>query len=177
MSDSDDDTSHRVIDEEDHDGDLNEPNDEEDDEGNRIDCEEDPTAMYEQANMAADAHAMSAAVNQEDNAQQTIIVSGAKLQGLGRARVGDERITNRLMTKFERARILGTRAQQISMNAPVLSTMEGEVDPLEIAQKELRDRKIPIIIRRILPDNSYEDWKVEELEVDFDRIPDSRYAN
>jgi len=73
------------------------------------------------------------------------------------------KITTPYMTKYERARILGTRALQISMNAPILVPLEGETDPLEIAIKELSQRKIPLIIRRYLPDGSYEDWKVSEL--------------
>ena len=76
------------------------------------------------------------------------------------------RITTRYLTKYERARVLGTRALQISMNAPVMVELDGETDPLRIAQKELRERKIPIIIRRYLPDNSYEDWKIDELIID-----------
>ncbi|GMH49582.1 hypothetical protein TrVE_jg2007 [Triparma verrucosa] len=76
------------------------------------------------------------------------------------------RITTQFLTKYERARILGTRALQISMNAPVMVSLEGETDPLKIAMKELRERKIPIIIRRYLPDDSYEDWRIEELIVD-----------
>lgn len=50
-----------------------------------------------------------------------------------------------------------------SMNAPILVPLEGETDPLEIAIKELSQSKIPLIIRRYLPDGSYEDWKVSEL--------------
>jgi len=73
------------------------------------------------------------------------------------------RITTRYMTKYERARILGTRALQISMNAPVMVELNGESDPLEIAMKELREKKIPFTVRRYLPDGSYEDWSVEEL--------------
>lgn len=69
-----------------------------------------------------------------------------------------QRITTRFMTKYERARILGTRALQLSMNAPPMVELEGETDPLQIAMKELRERKIPLIIRRYLPDRSYEDW-------------------
>lgn len=48
--------------------------------------------------------------------------------------------------------MLGTRALQISMNAPVMVQLDGETDPLEIAMKELRDKKIPFTIRRYLPD-------------------------
>ncbi|KAG8991299.1 DNA-directed RNA polymerases I II and III subunit RPABC2 [Tulasnella sp. 427] len=73
------------------------------------------------------------------------------------------RVTTPYMTKYERARILGTRALQISMNAPILVPLEGETDPLEIAIKELSQRKIPLIIRRYLPDGSFEDWSVSEL--------------
>lgn len=40
---------------------------------------------------------------------------------------------------------------------------EGETDPLQIAMKELRERKIPLLIRRYLPDGSFEDWAVDEL--------------
>ncbi|PIA46787.1 hypothetical protein AQUCO_01500378v1 [Aquilegia coerulea] len=76
------------------------------------------------------------------------------------------RKTSKYMTKYERARILGTRALQISMNAPVMVELEGETDPLEIAMKELQARKIPFTIRRYLPDGSYEDWGVDELIVE-----------
>jgi len=77
-----------------------------------------------------------------------------------------DRVTTRYLTKYERARILGTRALQISMNAPVMVDLDGMTDPLHIAAKELRERVIPIVIRRYLPDGSYEDWKVDELIVD-----------
>jgi len=84
----------------------------------------------------------------------------------GEARSDKPRKTTKYMTKYERARVLGTRALQISMNAPVMVNLEGETDPLEIAMKELRERKIPFTIRRYLPDGSYEDWGVDELIVE-----------
>lgn len=66
------------------------------------------------------------------------------------------------------------------MNAPVLVDLEGETDPLQIAIKELREKKIPLVVRRYLPDgwydpflrarrcaaltyDRYEDWTCEEL--------------
>ncbi|EDO19250.1 hypothetical protein Kpol_1050p110 [Vanderwaltozyma polyspora DSM 70294] len=79
----------------------------------------------------------------------------------------NDRTTTPYMTKYERARILGTRALQISMNAPVFVDLEGETDPLRIAMKELAEKKIPLVIRRYLPDGSFEDWSVEELVVDL----------
>ncbi|XP_018013022.1 DNA-directed RNA polymerases I, II, and III subunit RPABC2 [Hyalella azteca] len=81
----------------------------------------------------------------------------------GRAVPKNKRITTSYMTKYERARVLGTRALQIAMCAPVMVELESESDPLQIAAKELREQKIPLIIRRYLPDGSYEDWKIDEL--------------
>ncbi len=77
-----------------------------------------------------------------------------------------ERTTTRYLTKYERARVLGTRALQLSLNAPPMVELEGETDPLQIASKELREGKIPLIIRRFLPDGSFEDWALDELIID-----------
>ncbi|KAI9300864.1 RNA polymerase, subunit omega/K/RPB6, partial [Cunninghamella echinulata] len=76
-----------------------------------------------------------------------------------------EKTTTPYMTKYERARILGTRALQISLNAPVTVELDGETDPLVIAMKELREKKIPLIVRRFMPDGTYEDWNVKDLIV------------
>ena len=76
------------------------------------------------------------------------------------------KITTRYLTKYERARLLGTRALQLSQNAPPLVEVDGETDPLRIAGKELRERKLPLIVRRYLPDGSFEDWTLEELIID-----------
>ncbi|EES99463.1 DNA-directed RNA polymerase I/ II/ and III/ subunit 6/II RPB6 [Giardia duodenalis assemblage B] len=80
----------------------------------------------------------------------------------------DKRITPRYLTKFEQARILGTRAYQLSMGAPAHITITdkgGHLDPLVLARRELANNAIPIIIRRHLPDGTYEDWKLSELHI------------
>lgn len=78
-----------------------------------------------------------------------------------------ERITTKFLTKYEKARILGARALQISKNAPILVEVEpGTWDPLKIAEKELQERKIPFKIRRYLPDGTFEDWRIDELIFD-----------
>ena len=53
---------------------------------------------------------------------------------------GDELMA--ISARYERARVLGTRALQIAMCAPVMVELEGETDPLVIAQKELKQRKV-----------------------------------
>jgi len=78
-----------------------------------------------------------------------------------------EKVTTRYLTKYEKARIIGSRALQISKNAPIFVEIEpGEWDPIKIAEKELVERKIPFIIRRYLPDGNFEDWRVEDLIID-----------
>ena len=78
----------------------------------------------------------------------------------------EERTTPAFMTKYEKARIIGTRALQISKNAPVLVDLgKDDIDPILIAEKELAEKKIPFVIRRYLPDGSYEDWKTCELNI------------
>ena len=109
-------------------------------------------------------------MNQDDGAEpdmELIHADGTGTHhGFSKSGAPQERITTQYLTKYERARVLGTRALQISMNAPVMVDLEGETDPLRIAQKELRERKIPIVIRRYLPDGSFEDWGIDELIVD-----------
>jgi DNA-directed RNA polymerase I, II, and III subunit RPABC2 len=81
-------------------------------------------------------------------------------------RANAERVTPNFLTKYEKARIIGTRALQISRNSPVLVDLgKDDTDPILIAEKELAERKIPFIIRRYLPDGSFEDWKINELHI------------
>ena len=104
-----------------------------------------------------------AAPDQEDNIdgeERTVVTGDGEVQqGPAKPKTDadkkipdDKRTTTPYMTKYERARVLGTRALQISMNAPVLVDLEGETDPLQIAIMELNQKKIPLIVRRYLPD-------------------------
>ncbi len=53
-------------------------------------------------------------------------------------------------TRFERARILGARALQISLGAPILIDVPTDlVDPVEIAEREFGAGVIPIAVRRV----------------------------
>lgn len=60
--------------------------------------------------------------------------------------------------------VIGKRAQQIGKNSPIyVSLSEDEIkkmNALEIAEREYETGKIPMMIRRYLPDKSFEDWKL-----------------
>jgi len=68
------------------------------------------------------------------------------------------------LTRFEKARIIGARALQISMGAPTLSEVsKGTSNLIDIALKELEENLLPMTIRRTFPDGSFEDVSVMHL--------------
>ncbi len=57
------------------------------------------------------------------------------------------------LTRFEKARIIGARALQLSMGAPsLIKSSEVFLDPIIMAIKELEAGIIPITVRRRLPE-------------------------
>ena len=75
-----------------------------------------------------------------------------------------EKKTIPYLSKFEKARIIGNRAQQLAYGAQPKINTENLLDIYEIATEELKQRKIPFIIRRTLPNGTHEDWRIEEFE-------------
>lgn len=75
----------------------------------------------------------------------------------------ENRQTSRRITKYEKARLLGTRAMSINYGELPLVKMEPGDDPLTIARKEYAQKVMPAEIRRHFPDGTYEDWDVNEL--------------
>ena len=69
------------------------------------------------------------------------------------------------LTKYERARILGQRAKQINMGAQAFVEIpENVIDGIIVAELELKQKKIPFIIKRPLPNGACEYWNVNDLE-------------
>jgi len=68
------------------------------------------------------------------------------------------------ITKFEKTKILGQRATEISMGAPPLVDIGDIYDPVKIAEKEYDEKKIPYIINRVLPNGNVQHIKFSELE-------------
>ncbi|MEM1509043.1 MAG: DNA-directed RNA polymerase subunit K [Thermofilaceae archaeon] len=71
------------------------------------------------------------------------------------------------LTKYEKARIIGARALQLSLGAPPLLAIEklGMKDPVEIATMELKFKVLPIVIRRWTPGGLYQDVPLKFLEI------------
>lgn len=68
------------------------------------------------------------------------------------------------LTRFERARIAGARALQVSLGAPILVELPPKMsDPIDIALAEIKAGALPMTIRRTLPDGSYQDIALADL--------------
>ena len=75
------------------------------------------------------------------------------------------RCTKPFLTKYERARIVGYRAEQIASGSDPCVDVGNITKVVDIVEKELKERKIPLIIKRTLPNNESEYWKLEDLHI------------
>ena len=79
-------------------------------------------------------------------------------------------------SKYERARIIGARGLQISMDAPLLIKMDKEelngvnYDPLKIAKKELDSGVLPISVNRPMPERKEE--PLEKIKIEESKVSD-----
>ena len=68
-----------------------------------------------------------------------------------------------ILSKYERTKVLGIRAEQIRHGSkPLISVPKHITDELDIAEEELKQRKMPFIIERKIGNKS-EYWKLEDL--------------
>ena len=67
------------------------------------------------------------------------------------------------LTRFERARIIGTRSLQISLGAPIFLKSHDTFNPIKIATDELSTGSLPLSIRRCLPSGNCENISLSDL--------------
>ena len=70
------------------------------------------------------------------------------------------------LTVYERTKILGTRTNQLAEGArPFVTVPEYMTQPLEIAKLELEQRRLPFIVKRPMPDGTFEYWRLSDLMI------------
>ena len=80
--------------------------------------------------------------------------------------IDDFHTTIPILTKYEKTRILGQRASMIEHGAkPFIDVPSHIIDSAIIAEMELNEKKIPFIIKRPLPNNGFEYWRLSDLEL------------
>lgn len=77
--------------------------------------------------------------------------------------VSKDKRTLPYINKYERAKILGIRAQQIAKGMKPLVNITNKTNIYEIVEEEYKKKLIPLIVRRYLPDNTHEDWKLSDF--------------
>jgi len=71
-----------------------------------------------------------------------------------------------ILTRYEKAKIIGLRAKQINHGANIfIDVPDNVIEGLTIAEMELEANKVPFIIRRPMPNGGSEYWKVSDLEM------------
>ena len=68
------------------------------------------------------------------------------------------------LTQYERTKIIGLRANQLSQGArPYITIPEYVTDVGEIARMELAERRLPFLVVRPMPDGTHEYWRLSDL--------------
>jgi len=80
----------------------------------------------------------------------------------------EDRITSEVMTKFEYCEVISIRAKQIENGASSFTNIGDLTDPIEIAKKEIADKKCPLDIIRMKTDKIAERWHVNEMAIPYD---------
>lgn len=72
------------------------------------------------------------------------------------------------LTIFEKARIVGARALQLSLGAPPFIPIKPstQLSSIDVALKELKEKALPISIRRSLPNGVYQDIPLKHIDVE-----------
>ena len=77
----------------------------------------------------------------------------------------EKRVTNPIMTKFEYARLISSRANMIATSSIYMNPNTKFVDAIDISREETEMGINPLIIVRVLPNGNIEEWKCSELEL------------
>lgn len=80
----------------------------------------------------------------------------------------EDRITSEVMTKFEYCEIVSIRAKQIENGGKPFTSIGELTDPIDIAKKEIADKKCSLDIVRGITDVLFERWHANELAIPYD---------
>ena len=80
------------------------------------------------------------------------------------------KITLPYFYKYEQVTAIATRAQQLAEGAQPLVSIEGMVTSApdfvwKVAEKEMREKRLPFILHRRIPNGKSEYWSTTELSV------------
>jgi DNA-directed RNA polymerase I, II, and III subunit RPABC2 len=77
------------------------------------------------------------------------------------------RKTSEVITKFEYTDVTSNRAKQIENGSPIFTDIKDESDPIKMAEMEIRMKRCPLSIRRLISNNICEIWDVNEMIIPY----------
>ena len=79
--------------------------------------------------------------------------------------IDDNHKTYPVLSKYEKAKIIGLRVNQLNYGAnPFIEIKNLNLDKVLIVEEELKQKKLPFIIKRPIPNGKFEYWNVKDLE-------------
>ena len=91
--------------------------------------------------------------------------TGIEDSSSGLLRLDEKKSTAPIMTKYERTMVIGVRTKQLQLGArSTVDTRDCE-DEIEIAKKELLERKMPLMIKRVVSPSQIEYWRLKDLQL------------
>jgi len=80
--------------------------------------------------------------------------------------IDDNHKTYPVLSKYEKAKIIGIRVNQLNCGANAfVSEQNLNIDKVLVVERELKEKKLPFIIKRPIPNGKFEYWNVNDLEV------------
>ena len=70
-----------------------------------------------------------------------------------------------ILSKYEYTKILGQRVKQLNSGSKTLIDSDKHINNYNIAEMELQQKKLPIVIKRPLPSGGCEYWKLQDLQI------------
>jgi len=80
----------------------------------------------------------------------------------------ENRITSEILTRFECTEVLSIRSKQIENGGTCYTDVQDLTDPLEMARKELIDKRCPLDVVRMITDKIAESWHINEMAIPSD---------
>ena len=80
-------------------------------------------------------------------------------------RVSEKKSTPPIMTKYERTMLIGVRAKQLQLGAMSTVDIKDCEDEIEIAKKELVEKRMPLLIKRVVCPTQIEYWRLKDLQL------------
>ena len=80
-------------------------------------------------------------------------------------RLDAKKATSPIMTRYEKTMVIGVRAKQLQLGARSTVDIKDCACEVEIAKKELREKKMPLLIKRVISPTQIEYWRLADLQV------------